>query len=63
MYFFCILQLAVGRQTDDATGGLLTTVLNLALKYGPVLFNTFFGADGTEGPSNTDRIEELETKV
>jgi len=48
------------RQADD--GGLLTTVINLALQYGPTLYNTFFGGDGTKGPSTTDRVEDLEIK-
>ena len=49
-----------GRQADS--GSLLSTVISLALKYGPTLFNTFFGGDGAP-QQNTDRIEELEIKV
>ena len=48
-----------GRQADS--GSLLSTVISLALKYGPTLFNTFFGGDGAP-QQNTDRIEELEIK-
>lgn len=43
--------------------GLVTTIVNLALQYGPVLFKTFFSGEGGAPPQNTDRIEELEIKV
>lgn len=49
-------------QARQADGSLLTTLLNLALQYGPVLFKTFFSGDGAQ-QQTTDRIEELEIKV
>ena len=48
-----------GRQSDS----LVSTVIELALKYGPVLFNTFFGGDGGEAQKPIDKIDELDIKV
>jgi len=47
-----------GRQSDS----LVSTVIELALKYGPVLFNTFFGGDGGEAQKPIDKIDELDIK-
>ena len=48
-----------GRQSDS----LVSTVIELALKYGPVLFNTFFGGDGGDAQKPIDKIDELDIKV
>ena len=54
------LQQATARQGDD---GLITTVISLALKYGPTLFNYVLGGGSSAQQQTTDRIEELEIKV
>lgn len=53
------LQQATARQGDD---GLITTVISLALKYGPTLFNYVLGGGSSAQQQTTDRIEELEIK-
>ena len=54
------LQQATARQGDD---GLITTIISLALKYGPTLFNYVLGGGSSAQQQTTDRIEELEIKV
>jgi len=51
--------IAQGRQGADS--GLLTTIIQLGLKYGPTLFNAVFGGSPAQTP-NTDRIEEIDVK-
>jgi hypothetical protein len=41
----------------------LQTILELGLKYVPVLFNAFFGGGGGAQQQTTDRIEELDLKA
>lgn len=52
----------IERQADEFG---FQTILQLGLKYAPILFNMFFGGGGGGGgaqPQNTDRIEELDIK-
>jgi len=52
--------IAQERQADS--GGLITTIIQLGLKYGPTLFNAVFGgAEGAQTPAG-DKIDELEIK-
>ncbi len=53
------LQRVEKRQADG-----INALVDLAIRFAPIIFNTFFGGeDGTNGPSTTDRIEEIDVKV
>lgn len=56
-----LLQRIEKRQAGGDFG--LQTILELGLKYVPVLFNAFFGGGGGAQQQTTDRIEELDLKA
>lgn len=53
-------QPATDRQADSS---LISTVIELGLKYGPTLFNLAFGGEGGSTPDKgTDKVDNLEIK-